>query len=152
MADDHVERRAERSDGDVREASALAERWEVLEASEDEWDSPLEGRGAERAAGREARGPPLSSQERPEGVIGAKGGTRTPTVLLPPAPQAGASANSATFAKRAGIQARPIEAASLKPNRHSSTRRAGARSTQAAENVGPDGGGADQGSAGRAIR
>ncbi len=31
--------------------------------------------------------------------IGAKGGTRTPTVLLPPAPQAGASANSATFAQ-----------------------------------------------------
>ena len=32
--------------------------------------------------------------------VGAKGGTRTPTVLLPPAPQAGASANSATFARR----------------------------------------------------
>src|SRR5436189_229369 len=31
-------------------------------------------------------------------VIGAEGGTRTPTVLLPPAPQAGASANSATSA------------------------------------------------------
>src|SRR6186997_2313215 len=29
---------------------------------------------------------------------GAEGGTRTPTVLLPPAPQAGASANSATSA------------------------------------------------------
>src|ERR1043166_5450749 len=28
----------------------------------------------------------------------AEGGTRTPTVLLPPAPQAGASANSATSA------------------------------------------------------
>src|SRR5688572_15002200 len=33
---------------------------------------------------------------------GAEGGTRTPTVLLPPAPQAGASANSATSARRAG--------------------------------------------------
>ena len=33
-------------------------------------------------------------------LIGAEGGTRTPTVLLPPAPQAGASANSATSAKR----------------------------------------------------
>ena len=32
---------------------------------------------------------------------GAEGGTRTPTVLLPPAPQAGASANSATSAWRA---------------------------------------------------
>src|SRR3954447_20681059 len=32
-------------------------------------------------------------------IGGAKGGTRTPTVLLPPAPQAGASANSATFAR-----------------------------------------------------
>ena len=31
---------------------------------------------------------------------GAEGGTRTPTVLLPPAPQAGASANSATSAFR----------------------------------------------------
>src|SRR5688572_17706403 len=31
---------------------------------------------------------------------GAEGGTRTPTVLLPPAPQAGASANSATSAQR----------------------------------------------------
>jgi hypothetical protein len=31
---------------------------------------------------------------------GAKGGIRTPTVLLPPAPQAGASASSATFARR----------------------------------------------------
>src|SRR5262245_50006832 len=30
--------------------------------------------------------------------VGAEGGTRTPTVLLPPAPQAGASANSATSA------------------------------------------------------
>ena len=30
---------------------------------------------------------------------GAEGGTRTPTVLLPPAPQAGASANSATSAR-----------------------------------------------------
>ena len=29
---------------------------------------------------------------------GAEGGTRTPTILLPPAPQAGASANSATSA------------------------------------------------------
>ena len=33
--------------------------------------------------------------------LGAEGGTRTPTVLLPPAPQAGASANSATSAWRA---------------------------------------------------
>jgi hypothetical protein len=31
-------------------------------------------------------------------MIGAEGGTRTPTILLPPAPQAGASANSATSA------------------------------------------------------
>jgi hypothetical protein len=30
--------------------------------------------------------------------VGAEGGTRTPTVLQPPAPQAGASANSATSA------------------------------------------------------
>src|SRR6185295_19012173 len=37
--------------------------------------------------------------------VGAEGGTRTPTVLLPPAPQAGASANSATSAKRgAGLK------------------------------------------------
>src|SRR5512135_12785 len=36
-----------------------------------------------------------------EGVsYGAEGGTRTPTVLRPSAPQAGASANSATSAKR----------------------------------------------------
>src|SRR5688572_3820105 len=34
---------------------------------------------------------------------GAEGGTRTPTVLLPPAPQAGASANSATSARRVGL-------------------------------------------------
>src|SRR5688572_32629996 len=33
---------------------------------------------------------------------GAEGGTRTPTVLLPPAPQAGASANSATSARQVG--------------------------------------------------
>src|SRR5215207_3848449 len=31
--------------------------------------------------------------------VGAKGGTRTPTLLRAPAPQAGASANSATFAR-----------------------------------------------------
>src|SRR5262245_3076542 len=31
-------------------------------------------------------------------VVGAEGGIRTPTVLLPPAPQAGASASSATSA------------------------------------------------------
>src|SRR6059036_1305218 len=35
---------------------------------------------------------------------GAEGGTRTPTVLLPPAPQAGASANSATSAFRGLIE------------------------------------------------
>ena len=115
---------AERSDGDVRAA---------LEG--------LAARRPRRGARRWPRSPrpPLSSQERAKRVIGAKGGTRTPTVLLPPAPQAGASANSATFARRAGIRAHPIEAASLKPNRHSSTRPGGGPVTQAAEKVSQDG-------------
>ena len=44
---------------------------------------------------------PFGSRSEPEGESnGAEGGTRTPTVLLPPAPQAGASANSATSARR----------------------------------------------------
>src|SRR6187402_1999689 len=38
---------------------------------------------------------------------GAEGGTRTPTVLLPPAPQAGASANSATSAQGSPARLKP---------------------------------------------
>ena len=37
-----------------------------------------------------------------ESKSGAKGGIRTPTLLLTPAPQAGASASSATFARSEG--------------------------------------------------
>ena len=37
-------------------------------------------------------------------LSGAEGGTRTPTVLRPSAPQAGASANSATSAREGGLR------------------------------------------------
>src|SRR5687767_11683768 len=53
--------------------------------------------------------------------VGAEGGTRTPTVLLPPAPQAGASANSATSARElygcagAGAAGAVVGAAGARP-------------------------------------
>src|SRR5262245_11319669 len=47
------------------------------------------------------QGSGAAAPERARASVGAEGGTRTPTVLLPPAPQAGASANSATSARRA---------------------------------------------------
>ena len=52
------------------------------------------------------------SRERSERIAkaGAEGGTRTPTRLLPPAPQAGASANSATSASG------PVQANGRTPN------------------------------------
>ena len=45
---------------------------------------------------------PATSEPRSGESSGAKGGIRTPTFLRTPAPQAGASASSATFAMRAG--------------------------------------------------
>jgi hypothetical protein len=59
--------------------------------------------GHDESAHRRSSSSPrvLSEKESPSlrpQSDGAEGGTRTPTVLLPPAPQAGASANSATSA------------------------------------------------------
>ena len=117
---------AERSDGGSREAlTGRAERSDGGAAKGSGVDSRSKGEPRSGKSPRSWR-PPLSSQERAKRVIGAKGGTRTPTVLLPPAPQAGASANSATFARRAS-RARPEEAADPKPNRHSSMRHPASR-------------------------
>jgi hypothetical protein len=70
---------------------------------------------------------PTSSANANDVSVGAKGGTRTPTVLLPPAPQAGASANSATFARegRTGTAAGTSRAKPERKVYHSPTRTKG---------------------------